>query len=340
MVRSGIQLAVNEAVLSALTRTRVVRAACLLLAGAFACNAWAQAFPSKPVRIIVPYSTGSSIDQIARLVGQIVAGTWGQSVVIENQVSASGISGTAAVVKSPPDGYTLLAVAINHAINPSLYKEIPYDTLRDLKPVVRMATVPLVVVAQPGFPANSIAETIALAKSKPGTLFYGSSGSGSSLHLAFEMLKTRAGVDITHVPYKSVAGLMTDLLGGRMALASPVVALVQPHVAAGKLKALAVTSGRRSSLMPDVPTMTEAGFQDFDVSAWSGLYAPAGTPDDVIAKVHADVASAIQSRAFTDVMNKQGVEPYLMNPAEFRNFTAAEVAKWAKIVKDSGAKVD
>lgn len=336
MVAQRFRLATFDA---AFTTLRSVVAASVLTA-IFASNAWAQAYPSRPVRIVVPYSTGSSIDQIARLVGQIVAGTWGQSVVIENQVSASGISGTAAVVKAPADGYTLLAVAINHAINPSLYKEIPYDTLRDLKPVVRMATVPLVVVTQPGFPANSVADMIALAKSKPGTLFYGSSGSGSSLHLAFEMLKTRAGVDITHVPYKSVAGLMTDLLGGRMAMASPVVALVQPHVAAGKLKALAVTSGRRSSLMPDVPTMTEAGFPDFDVSAWSGLYAPAGTPDDIVAKIHADIASAIQSRAFSDVMNKQGVEPYLMNPVEFRNFTAAEVAKWAKIVKDSGAKVD
>lgn len=327
-------------IVSSTLRPALTLAVCLLAAGGTLPDAWAQPYPAKPVRIVVPYSTGSSIDQIARLVGQQLSSVWGQSVIIENQVSASGIPGTAFVAKAPPDGYTLAVVAINHAINPSLYKDMPFDTLRDFKPVARIATVPLVVVSQPGFPANSLSELIALAKARPGTLFYGSAGSGSSLQLSFELLKSRAGISITHVPYKGVAQLMADLLGGQVALASPAVALVQPHIAAGKLKALAVTSGRRSSLLPEVPTVAESGFPDFDVSAWSGMFAPAATPDDIVARIYAEVATATRSKIFTDSMRKQGVEPYLMNPSEFRGFMSAEVAKWAKLVKESGAKLD
>ena len=311
-------------------------AAVLLPTGA----AWAQSFPAKPVKVIVPYSTGSSIDTIARQLGQRLATAWSQPVVIENQVSASGIPGTAIVAKAAPDGYTLAMVAINHAINPALYKDIPYDSVADFRPVARVASAPLVFVAHPSFPGNTLADVIVMAKAKPKELFYGSAGSGSSLQLTWELLKSKTGTDITHVPYKGVAQMLTDLLAGQVPLASPAVALAAPMVAAGKLKALAVTTARRSSLLPGVPSAAEAGIADFDVSAWSGLLAPARTPDDVVAKISGDVGRIVASKEFIELQQKSGVEPYYLNAADFTAYMGTEIAKWSKLVRDSGAKVD
>ena len=302
--------------------------------------ALAQAYPSRPVKIIVPYSTGSSVDTIARQVGQRLAPVWGQPVVIENQVSASGIPGTAIVAKSAPDGYTLAMVAINHAINPSLYKDIPFDAQGDFRPVARVASAPLIFVAHPGVAANTLVELIAMARARPKELFYGSAGSGSSLQLTFELLKSKAGIDITHVPYKGVAQMLTDLLAGQVPLASPAVALAMPLIAAGKLKPLAVTSAKRSSVLPNVPTVMESGVADFEVSAWSGLLAPARTPDEVVARISTEVGRIAQSKEFVELQQKGGVEPYYLGSADFTAFLGAEVAKWSKLVRESGAKVD
>ena len=303
-------------------------------------EAAAQGYPAKPVRIIVPFSSGTAADIAARQLGQRLSDAWGQGVVIENQMGAGGNIGAVTVAKAAPDGYTLLMVGINNVINPSLYKDIGYDMVRDFKPIVRVSVAPLAFVAHPSFPANSIPELIALAKAKPKTILYGSGGNGSVTHLSFELLKAKTGIDMTHVPYKSIAQMLIDVLGNQIPLASPAAASALPHIKAGKLKALAVTSAKRSSQLPEVPTVAEAGVPDFDVSAWNGLIAPARTPDEIVAKIHADVVKAAQGKDFLDALHKQGLEADIAGPAEFRAYIAAELAKWSKLVKDSGAKLD
>jgi tripartite-type tricarboxylate transporter receptor subunit TctC len=300
----------------------------------------AQGYPVKPVKIVVPFSPATAADIVARQLGARLAEAWGQGVVIENQMGAGGNIGAASVAKAAPDGYTLLMVGINNVINPSLYKDTGYDVMRDFKPIVRVASAPLAIVAHASFPASSIPELIALAKSRPKTVLYGSGGNGSVTHLSFELLKAGAAIDMTHVPYKGISQMMTDVLGNQIPLASPAAASALPHVKAGKLKALAVTSAKRSSVLPDVPTVAEAGITDYDVAAWNGLLAPARTPDDIVARIHADTVKAAQSRDFIEQLQKQAMELELLGPAEFRAFLAAELAKWSKLVKDSGAKLD
>ncbi len=302
--------------------------------------AGAQGFPQRPVRVIVPFSTGTAADIVARHLGSRLAEAWGQGVVIENQGGAGGVIGAAAVAKAAPDGHTLLMAGINQAINPSLYKVMPFDTLRDFNAVVRVALAPLAIVAHPGFAANSVPELIALANTQAGVIQYGSGGNGSITHLAVELLKSRAGVNLAHIPYKGVAQMMTDVLGNQIPLACPAVASVLTNVKAGKLKALAITSAKRSSVLPDVPTVAEGGIRDYDVSAWNGLIAPARTPGGVIAKMHGDVAKIAQGKAFIDLLQAQALEIDLLSPAEFRAFLASELGKWSKLVKDSGARLD
>ena len=303
-------------------------------------EAAAQGYPAKPVRIIVPFSSGTAADIAARQLGQRLSDAWGQGVVIENQMGAGGNIGAVTVAKAAPDGYTLLMVGINNVINPSLYKDVGYDMVKDFKPIVRVSVAPLAFVAHPSFPANSIPELIALARAKPKTILYGSGGNGSVTHLSFELLKAKTGIDMTHVPYKSIAQMLIDVLGNQIPLASPAAASALPHIKAGKLKALAVTSAKRSSQLPEVPTVAEAGVPDFDVSAWNGLIAPARTPDEIVAKIHADVVKAAQGKDFLEALHKQGLEADIAGPAEFRAYIGAELAKWSKLVKDSGAKLD
>ena len=300
----------------------------------------AQGFPQRPVRVIVPFSTGTAADIVARHLGSRLAEAWGQGVVIENQGGAGGVIGAAAVAKAVPDGHTLLMAGINQAINPSLYKDVPFDALRDFNAIVRVALAPLAIVSHPGFAANNVPELIALAQARPGAIQYGSGGNGSITHLAVELLKSRAGVNLAHIPYKGVAQMMTDVLGNQIPLACPAVASVLSNVKAGKLKALAITSAKRSSVLPDVATVAEGGIRDYDVSAWNGLIAPARTPANVIAKIHGDVARIAQGREFVDLLQAQALEIDLLNPAEFRSFLASELGKWSKLVKDSGAKLD
>ena len=300
----------------------------------------AQDYPNKPVRIVVPFSPATAADIVARHIGSRLTDMWGQSVVIENQGGAGGVIGAAYVAKAAPDGYTLIMVGINHAINPSLYRDIPYDTMRDFKAIIRVALAPLAIVAHPSFPANSIPELVALAKTQPKAILYGSGGNGSVTHLALELLKAKAGIEMTHVPYKGVAQMMADVLGNQIPLGCPALATAIPMVKAAKLKALAITSAKRSSVFPDVPTVTEAGIRDYDVSAWNGLLAPARTPDELVSKIHADVAKVAQSKEFIEQLQPQALEIDLLNPPQFRAFLAAELAKWSKLVKDSGAKLD
>ena len=310
-------------------------------------SAIAQTYPNRPVRLVVPFSPGTAADIVARQLGTRLSEIWGQAVVIDNQQGAGGGVGAAFVAKAAPDGYTLLMVGLNHAINPSLYKDMPFDTLRDFKSVARVASGPLVIVAHPSFVASTIPELIAAAKAKPKSIDFGSGGNGSVTHLAFELLKSKAAIDMTHVPYKGIAQMLNDILGNQISLGAPAVASAVSNIKAGKLKALAVTSAKRTSVLPDVPTVAEAGaapglagLAGYDVSTWNGVLAPARTPDDIIAKVHADIVTVTRSKGFIDALQPQGLEPDLMNAVEFRAFLATELTKWSQLVKASGAKLD
>ena len=300
----------------------------------------AQPFPTKPVKILVPFSPGTAADITARLLGSRLAELWGQGVVIENQAGAGGNIGAATVAKAAPDGYTLLMLGINHVINPSLYKEIPYDIARDFKPIVRVAVAPLAIVANTKFAPNTIQELVTAAKARPNAIVYGSGGNGSVTHLSFELLKAQAGIEMTHAPYKSIAPMLNDILGNQISLGSPAAASVVQHAAAGTIKVLAITTAKRSSVFPNVPTVAEQGFPGFDVSTWNGLLAPIRTPDAIIEKIYADVIKVTQTKEFLDQLRPQAMEVELLGPAAYRTFLMAELDKWAALVKSSGAKLD
>ena len=312
-----------------------------LAAATVACPvAIAQIFPNKPVKILVPFSPGTAADITARLLGSRLAEIWGHGVVIENQAGAGGNIGAAAVAKAAPDGYTLLMLGINHVINPFLYKDVPYDLARDFKPIARIAVAPLAIVANTRFPPNTIQELVALAKAKPNTIIYGSGGNGSVTHLSLELLKSLAGIEMTHAPYKSVAPMLNDILGNQISLGSPAAASVVQHAQAGTMKVLAITTAKRSSVFPNVPTVAESGFPSYDVSTWNGLLAPARTPDAIIDKIYADVVKVSQSKEFIDQLRPQALAVDVLGPAAYRTFLASELDKWAALVKSSGAKLD
>ena len=323
-----------------MTRNLSIALTALAAVAAGPLAATAQTFPNRTIRIIVPFSPATAADIVTRQLGARLAEIWGQGVVIDNQGGAGGVIGAANAAKAAPDGYTLIMFGINHAINPSLYPDIPYDTLRDFKPIVRVALAPLVIVAHPAFPASSVPELVALAKTRPRSIQYGSGGNGSITHLALELLKARTGIEMTHIPYKGVAQMMSDVLGNQIPLGCPAVATALGQVKAGKLKALAITSAKRSSVLPEVPTVAETGISDYDVSAWNGLLAPVRTPDELVAKIHADVTKVAQNKDIVEQLQPQALEVDLLRPAEFRAFLAAELAKWSKLVKDSGARLD
>jgi len=301
-----------------------------------------RSFPRRSVTILVPSSAGSGADIVARMLAQRLAEAWGQGVVVENKDGASGTIGAATVALAPPDGHVLCMAFVNHTISPSLYSNIPYDILRAFKPVVRTARIPMAVIANPAFAPNTLPQLIAFTKARPANepVFFGSPGTGSVNGLAMEFLKMKAGINLTQAPYKGNAQMITDVIGNQVPLGVAVVAAVLPQIRAGKLKALAVTSRSRSSSLPDVATVAEAGIDGYDISAWNGLLAPAGTPDAVVAEIHASVARIIQTPEFNEQLNKQGMDAALMNPQEFRAFLASEVEQWARVVKISGAKAD
>lgn len=311
-----------------------------LLIAAASLSAFAQAYPERPVRIVVPLSTGSATDTLTRLIAQKLSDQWGKPVVVENLPGANGIVGTESVVRAPADGYTLVMIAANHVINASLYTKLPFDTLRDVKPVVRIAFTPLVLAVHPSVAANSVREFIELAKAKPGQVNYGSAGSGSATHLAGEMFKSMSGAAITHVPYKAISQAQSDLLGGQIQSMFVVLSAAIPQVNAGKLRALGVTSSKRMPQLPQVPTIDEAGVKGYEVASWIGLAAPAGTPDDIVNKIHADVAKLASQPDFVQRIQGNGLELALMAPREFGDFMAKDQAKWAEVVKQSGARLE
>ena len=318
-----------------------VAIAALVLASTPPASAQTDAYPSKPIRIVVPFPAGGTTDILARAVAQKITEAWGQSVVVDNRPGAGGNIGAELVAKSAPDGYTLLMGTVGtHAINTSLYAKMPFDHVKDFTPVVLVAGVPNVLVVHPSVPAKSVAELVAYAKANPGKLNFASSGSGTSIHLSGELFKTSAGVQMTHVPYKGSAPALTDLMGGQVQLMFDNLPSALPHIKAGKLRALAVTSTVRAPTLPDVPTIAESGFPGFEASSWFGLLAPAGTKPEVVAKLNAEVRKWLETPEAREKLASQGANAAGGTPEDFARHIAAETAKWARVVKESGAKVD
>lgn len=309
---------------------------CLPLAAA----AQASDFPTKAIRIVVPFPPGGATDAAARLVAVKMAEHWGQPVLVDNRAGAGGNVGSDLVAKSPADGYTLvMGVTGSHAINTSLYTKMPYDPVADFVAISQVAVVPNVLVVHPSVPAKNLAELMALAKKEPGKLNYASLGNGTAAHLGMEMLKSEAGVDIAHVPYKGSAPAVSDLLAGQVQMMVDGLPSALPHVKAGKLRAIALTSLHRAPSLPDLPTIAET-YPGFYADAWSGLFAPKGTPQPVVDKLSAEVQRILKLPEVRDKLAALGAEPVGSTQKEFTAHVKKEIDKWAKVVKTSGAKVD
>jgi tripartite-type tricarboxylate transporter receptor subunit TctC len=305
-----------------------------------AASANAAPFPEKPVRVIVPWPAGGPSDTLARLVNAKAGEILGQTMVIDNRVGASGVIGTEFVAKSAPDGYTLFWAIANHTTNHILFK-VSYDPIKDFAPVGQVARSSYMLLVHPDFPARSVKELIDHVKARPGKVAYASAGNGTLQHLGMELFRREAGLDMVHVPYKGSAPAITDVLGGQVHVIFEATTAILGHVRAGKVRPLAVASLKRIPALPDLPTMVESGYAGFEVVGFTGVLAPAGTPNDVIATLNAAYNKALADPGVRDKMlGSMGVEPAGSSPAEFRNFLLSEIPKYSKILKDSGAKVD
>ncbi len=315
----------------------------LALAAALAAGhlpAAAQAYPAKPIHLVVGYAAGGSTDSVARLLGQKLAEELGQPVIVENKPGAGATIASDYVAKAAPDGYTLFMSTIANTINTTLYKRLSFDFERDFAPVSLVATVPNVLVVNPEVPAKTVKEFIALAKSKPGGINFGSSGSGSSVHLSGELFNMVAGVKLTHVPYKGSAPAAVDLMSGQIQAMFDNLSTALPFIKAGKLRALAVTSAERSPAAPDIPTMAEAGLPECEVLSWFALVAPAKTPKDIVDRLNAATVKALADPAVKQQFAALGADPVSSTPAVLADLIKSETAKWAKVVKASGASVN
>jgi tripartite-type tricarboxylate transporter receptor subunit TctC len=298
----------------------------------------AQAYPSKAVRLVVPFAAGGSTDIMGRLVAQKLSEVWGQQVIVDNRPGGSTTIGTDIVAKSAPDGHTLLVTPAPFTIVPSLLKKLPYDPAKDFTPITLINTTPLVVIVHPGVPVKNIKELIALAKARPGVLNFGSSGSGGSNHLAGELFNAVANVKITHVPYKGNGPAMIDLLGGHIDMAYNGLTSAMQHIKSGKLRALGVTSLKRSAALPDMPTLDEQGLKGFQAVAWNGITGPAGTPKAAVDRVAGDVARLMKSPELVEFLKREGSDPVGSSTAEYTAFLSNEIAKWKKVIERAGIK--
>jgi tripartite-type tricarboxylate transporter receptor subunit TctC len=303
--------------------------------------AYAQSdYPSKPVRIISPFSAGGPADIYARYLGQRLEKPLGQPVIVENRVGGGGVIGADAVAKSAPDGYTLLVMSNTHTVNESLLSKKPYKLMRDLAPVSPINYSDLLLVVHPSVPANSLKELIALAKAKPGVLNYASSGPGTPYHMAGELFKAMAGLDIVHVPHKESSGARTSVMGGQVQMMFDAITVMAKLAEAGKVRAIASTGRTRSAVMPNIPTISEAGVPGYEAVIWLGLMAPAGTPKAIVEKLNAEVQKVLDLPDVKEAWAKQGAFPMHMTPTEFGKYIEQDIEKWAKVVKISGAKRD
>jgi tripartite-type tricarboxylate transporter receptor subunit TctC len=306
----------------------------------FSQSAFAQ-YPARPVHFVVPYPAGGAVDAFARVLAQRLSGLWNQQVIVDNRPGASTMIGAEQVAKSPPDGYTLLLTAeLTLVTVPHLHEKIPYDPIKDFDPITGLVSATQALVANPSLPVKTTKDLIALAKTKPGQLTYGSFGIGSTGHLNMEMLQSMTGVRFNHIPYNGAGPALNDVIGGHIDFMLAALSIVQGNVKAGKLRMIGVGSDHRSSQFPDVPTISESGAPGFEAKSWFGLVAPAGTPTDVIEKINHDVGKTLSDPSFAkDFLAAQGLEPILSTPAQFAAFIRSETVKWGKVVKDANIKV-
>lgn len=317
------------------TAARCVVALLFMYAG----GSMAQAYPDRPVRLVVGFPPGGAADILGRIVAQQLSSGLGQQVVVDNRGGAGGLIATEIAARANPDGYTFLFASIPHVINPHLYTKVSYDALKDFTPVIQFVSVPLMMAAGPSVPAKTVKEVIAAARAKPNALNYGSAGSGSSSHLAMEFFKSLAKVEMTHVPYKGTGPLITDMLGGQIALTIASAVPLTPQVKAGKLRALGVTGPKRSTAFPDVPAIVES-VPGYEVINWFGVVAPARTPARILTRVNAELNKALQSPELVKILNSQAAEAVGGTPEAFGVVIRADYSKWQRVVKQSGARVD
>ncbi|HET9351969.1 MAG TPA: tripartite tricarboxylate transporter substrate binding protein [Burkholderiales bacterium] len=316
---------------------RLVAALLLFLASALA---GAQDWPSRPVRLILPFPPGGGTDILGRLIAERLSASLGQPVVTENRGGAGGNVGAEAAARSAPDGYTIVLVAPSLAISPTLYSKINYDPVKDFAAVSLVATVPNVMITQPSLPAENLQEFIAYARSRPGVLNFGSGGAGTSNHLAGELFNIVTGTKLVHVPYKGVNLAMQDVLAGNVHLVFIGIPAAAPHIKAGKLRALALVAPQRSGALPDVPTVAEAGLRDFEVTTWYGVLAPAGTPRSIVVRLNAELVKIMHSSELKERLAATGTEPLTSTPEEFAAYIKREIAKWGDVIRKSRAKAD
>ena len=316
-------------------------ATCFAVIGVAPAARAADAWPNRPVKIVVPYTPGTGIDILARTLGQKLGDAWKQAVVVENKPGASGAIGSEAVAKAAPDGYTLLMQAATIAMDPNLHPKSSYDPVKDYAPVLPVALGYMGLVVNPAVNATTVAELVALAKSKPGALTYASPGPGTPHHLAMELFKARMGINVLHVPYKGTGGAVQDLLGGQVNMMFLPVHVALPQVEAGKLRLLAAGGTRRAAATPNVPSLAEAsGIADIDVDIWYGLYAPAGTPPAIVARLNADVNALLKSPEVVDVLAKQGLTPTGGSPSDLATLTATDLARWGRVIREAHITAD
>lgn len=312
----------------------------LAMAGLTSSHVAAQTYPVKPVSLIVPFPAGGTTDVLARALGQALSKSLGQPVIIESKPGAGATLGADFVAKAKPDGYTLLMGAVHHTIAASVYKKLPYDFQKDLLPITTVALVPNVLVVNPAVPAKNVAELLALAKASPGKLTYGSNGTGTGQHLIGAQFEGMGGVQMLHVPYKGSGPLTTDLLGGQINMSFDTITPVLSHIKAGKLRALAITTSKRSAALPDVPTLDEAGLKGFDLGTWFGVLAPAGTPKDIVARLNLEMVRIIHSPEFKKRMEDIGAEPIGNTPEQMAQQIRGDTERFAKLVRDANVTID
>jgi tripartite-type tricarboxylate transporter receptor subunit TctC len=320
-----------------LLRRQVLVAVAVALSGV---TGSASAQSDKPLRVVVPLSAGSTVDAVARAMSNQMAKVMGRPIVIENLAGSGGMTGTVQVVNAPKDGSTIGLISSNHVINPSIYKKVPFDSLNDITPITVIGTVPLVLVVHPKVPAKNAKELIALMKAQPGTLNLGSAGNGSTLHLAGEMFGNEAGVEIRHIPYKGTGPLTTDLLGGQVEMGFVSVTAAAPHIKAGKLRAIGISTKQRSPVLPDVPTLAESGVPNYSFDAWIAAVGPAGLPKPIVQKFYGDFKTVLAQKEVQDALAAQGIVVINSTPEQAVPFFKSELDKHAVLVKKSGATVD
>ncbi len=303
------------------------------LAAPFSLDAAAQDWPSKPVKFIVPFAAGGVTDVVVRAIAPKLGDALGQPIVVENRGGAGGTLGTSLAAQAAPDGYTFVTPAASHATTPGLYSKLPFDPVGDFIAVTQFVTVPYILVVNPEFPVANVSDFIALARAKPGTLTYGSAGSGSSNHLAGALFGMMANIDIVHSPYKGSAPALTDLMGGHIAFMFDPLNTSVPHLRTGKLKALGVGTAKRASAVPDVPTIAESGLEGFEAATWIGLLAPAGTPSAIVDRMNREVLKVLQLPEVRERLSAQGAEPVGSSPAEFDAFMKSEISKWGDVIR-------